>query len=461
MAEQLSGSESDEQDISFCAIKDDIGGGQYEDYEDNSNPIKSRVFLSKSDQDGGDRQGIIPTNAARPSRAENPTAVGPDLTYLWNGSESTGQSASSTSASFESINSEELGESCPLIFSVDDVVRSNQNDQTVTSGNVDHLESDVQPVMVPDMFNKKAFSDTYIPIFVTDCDNITADESVSKDTTISSELRSDVNLYPIFPDQRPNFRYDNYGKGQSSSSEDSLISAPSNLHSNSFVEGSPEYLVNKLDNQIEQLAKTLEGLFVGDAEKSGEDEQNGDANTKESSPEAGREEIMKTVTSTHETWKEFREYLLDLMGETDYLEVQVHDLFKRLQAREDDNLRLRCERREFQTYLEGREQEWKAVEKGLKTELDYFNSKLFDISESKMDWAKETKMLEALMDLQFDREQGIILDTAKQNKLNELKLLVYRQQLLIEELQEDNITLQQEIAGHISTSTGNIPLNLW
>ncbi|KAK6184060.1 hypothetical protein SNE40_006600 [Patella caerulea] len=402
--------------------------------QDGQAVMKSKAFVSRSDadlEDSGSSSSSPKMDFSLRIRPESPTA-------------------SYESTSFESIRSDELGESCPLIFSVDDVGLSNipkplashpiqnVNHQPKFNDETRRARSDSEVLKdkthhISNLDNSYQLPQNTDPNNNKSETNITNDKQWGENTNMKADesyvYQSNLMDRPVLQqEESPGLGIISKIKKEPFDFE--FKPKPS--------EDSPEYLIYKLDCQIQALAGAVDSIFCGS-----DDKRDGDI-TADTGPGA-QTELEVLVANTKDSWKKHKENLFEFLGDFEQLEYHLNDAVIRLHGQSHLCEKLKHERREFQSYLEEREQEWMTCERSLKTELEYLRSKLFDVSKQNLSSGALWKMLESLMSIQFDREQAMILDTAKQNKLNEMKLLIFRQRLLLEEAEEKNFLLLQEL----------------
>ncbi|XP_025086647.1 uncharacterized protein LOC112559532 isoform X2 [Pomacea canaliculata] len=114
---------------------------------------------------------------------------------------------------------------------------------------------------------------------------------------------------------------------------------------------------------------------------------------------------------------------------------------------------LRCQRRQTHQYLEQKEEEWATALRCHRNEATFLRRKILVGLEEKKHLIADPKkdgrlaaILDSLLALHMEREHFLALDLAKQNKINELKLLAIRQQLSMEELKERNMELTNALS---------------
>ncbi|KAL8624053.1 hypothetical protein ACOMHN_019476 [Nucella lapillus] len=156
-------------------------------------------------------------------------------------------------------------------------------------------------------------------------------------------------------------------------------------------------------------------------------------------------EVLKTLWGHHKT------RLHDTLTDQEKDAGRVRRLEQSSQRGRQMVSSLRTERRQLHQQMEHKEGEMTLALRHHKNEAAFLRHKVLGfLEEKKAALTGEEKcegrlksMMETLLSLYLDRERFLALDLAKQNKINELKLLVVRQQLAMEELKEHNAELNQ------------------
>ncbi|XP_041367190.1 uncharacterized protein LOC121381870 [Gigantopelta aegis] len=146
-----------------------------------------------------------------------------------------------------------------------------------------------------------------------------------------------------------------------------------------------------------------------------------------------------------ESWRQHRHMFIEIMKESTRLENMQQRNKDRTKRLCDVVKRLKSELKSVQTFLQEKEEEWLTTERSLKADTLFLQSGISEIIKSQPDEPRLWSTLDSLMCIQHNREKAFALDCAKQNKINELRLLIYKQQLQLAEYREKNTELEEEL----------------
>ncbi|XP_067654297.1 uncharacterized protein [Haliotis asinina] len=167
------------------------------------------------------------------------------------------------------------------------------------------------------------------------------------------------------------------------------------------------------------------------------------------------QDVLDLLQGVNMKWTIHKKNLEELLNEAEQREEEYCIIGKRVKQQKDLILKLKQERRALEMCLEDRELEWMAVKKSIRADSSFLKNVLREAEKSR-DTGTLWRVLDSLLRVQFDREKAIAMDSAKQNKINELHLLICRQQLHLAEVEERNRELAlelQQVTGHVQTSS--------
>ncbi|XP_071104988.1 uncharacterized protein [Haliotis cracherodii] len=176
---------------------------------------------------------------------------------------------------------------------------------------------------------------------------------------------------------------------------------------------------------------------------------------KQSEFEQDFQDVLDLLQGVNMKWTIHKKNLEELLNEAERREEDHVITGKRAKQQKDLILKLKHERRALELCLEDREFEWMTVKKSIRADSNYLKNVLREAEQSR-DTGALWRVLDSLLHVQFDREKAIAMDSAKQNKINELHLLICRQQLHLAEVEERNRQLAWElkqVTGHAQMSS--------